>query len=153
MGSYLDTSDAEIIALTRQRRAEAGERRVLVRQAHEGLTFPATAQGLQDQIEAAWRERDHTWGASPHLVWKREQWEAGNRHCAYCGMRTTRDTNTERTCTVDHRKPRAFGGPDVPENWLIACSLCNNRKGLMSETAFRALLAAENTPRARRLTA
>lgn len=154
MGSYLDTSDAEIIALTRRRRAELAQRRELACEAHEGLSFPAIAQTLQDQIEAAWRERDDSWNVfAPHLIWKRDQWKAGNRHCGYCGVRTTRDINTPRTCTVDHRKPRAFGGQEVPENWIIACSECNNRKGLMSEANFRLLLASENTARARRLTA
>lgn len=152
MGGYLDTSDAEIIALTRQRRAEAAARRELVRLAHEGLSFPAVAHQVQQEVEAAWRDRESTWGV-PHLEWKREQWEAGNRHCGYCGCRTTREPNAPQTCTVDHRKPRAFGGRDVPDNWIIACSGCNSRKGLMSEANFRLLLASENTVRARRLTA
>lgn len=149
---YLDTTDAEMYALTRLRRAEAAARRERARLAHEGLSFPAIAQPVQQEIEAAWRDRESTFGA-PHLIWKRDQWDAGNRHCGYCGVRTTKDPNTPRTCTVDHRKPRAFGGLETPENWIMACLLCNNRKGLMSEANFRLLLASETTVRARRLTA
>lgn len=148
---YLDSSDGEIIALTRERRLEAVQRRLEALSAHEGLSFPVIQRQVQDEVEAAWREVDERWPL--HARWKRDQWDAGNRHCGYCGMRMTRDPNTPRTCTVDHRKPRAFGGLEVLENWIMACNLCNGRKGLMSEHAFRMLLASENTPRARRLTA
>lgn len=155
---YLDVDDAWLIALTRERRAEERAWRLVsregARRAHERLIFPAVLRQVQDQIEAAWRERENSWFAGGLIAeWKNEQWGAGNRHCGYCGMRMTRDPNTPRTCTVDHRKPRAFGGLDVPENFIMACSLCNSRKGTMSEVNFRRLLDSENTPRARRLTA
>lgn len=149
---YLDTSDTEIIALTRERRGESRARRQAATTAHEALSFPVIPRQVQDEIEKAWREH----GASAlalRTAWRNERWEMGDRHCGYCGCRMVRAINLPRTCTVDHRKPRAFGGLDVPENWLLACLECNNRKGTMSESSFRRIIEAENTPRARRLTA
>jgi 5-methylcytosine-specific restriction endonuclease McrA len=142
---YLDIDDAWLIALTRQRRAEARAAREANRALHEGLAFPVVPQTLQDQIEAAWRERqdiaDRFRGYALTARWKAEQWELGVRNCGYCRIRMTRTPNSPRTCTVDHRKPRAYGGPDVPENFIMACLDCNSRKGTMSEAKFRQHLA------------
>lgn len=143
---YCETSDAEMIALTRAHRVEerffAEQRRFWCRKVHERLKFPFTQQNTQDQIEAAWRENDSRYGAySVTSRWKGEQWASGVRNCGYCWIRMTRTPNSPRTCTVDHRKPRALGGKDVPENFILACLVCNGRKGLMSEAQFRQHLA------------
>ncbi len=151
---YLDTTDAEIIALTREHRAAAKAKRDEARQAHEAQAFPFLPLHVLEPIEASWRDHDDQWGRHPvHIQWKRDQWESGNHHCGYCGVRMCRLPNLPRTCTVDHRKPRALGGKDVPENWLLACYDCNQRKGTMSESAFRAIIAFEKRCSGGRLTA
>lgn len=138
---FLDTTDAEMIALTRQRRREAAARREAYRAAHEVLSFPAVLRSTQDQIEAAWRTLEPVRYNPPHVVWKNEQWVLGVRNCGYCTIRMTRTPNVPRTCTVDHRKARAFGGTDEPRNWIMSCLDCNTRKGTMSEAQFRQHLA------------
>ncbi len=136
MGSYLDSSDAILIALTRERRAEARARMAVARAEHEALAFPSIPRPEQDVIEAGWRD----WTPPTHFEWKERQWKAGNRLCGYCSVRMTRASNVPRTCTVDHRKPKAYGGLDEPGNWLLACLRCNNLKGDMSEHSFRRLI-------------
>lgn len=135
---YLDVDDAWLIALTRRRRTERLERSL---RAHEALSFPFVPHNTQQEVEAAWREREAFRRVPAHIAWKCQQWEAGVRRCGYCAVRMTRAPNVPRTCTVDHRKPRAFGGQDVPENWIMACLDCNTRKGTMSEARFREQLA------------
>jgi len=36
---------------------------------------------------------------------------------------------------LDHLIPREAGGPDTPENKVLACSVCNNLKGTFNPTA------------------
>lgn len=43
--------------------------------------------------------------------------------CRYCGARAP-----EVALTVDHVKPTALGGTDVPENLVTACADCNSGK-------------------------
>lgn len=142
--SYLDSSDAQLIALTRLRRAEALVIKDQRRLAHENLEFPTIWKVDLDPIESAWREPVpvYSWGwPPPHVVWKRDQWERGNRWCGYCRAQMTLKPNVDDTCTVDHRKPRALGGKDEEANWILACSWCNTRKGVMTEEEFRKGLA------------
>lgn len=146
---YLDYTDEWMRELTRERRREACGRREQARALHEGLDFPVVPPQLQQDLEAAWRETEVLEPGSPHLIWKRRQWEAGNRQCGYCGVRMTRDPNVPRTCTVDHRRPRAYGGADSPENWILCCRECNARKGLMREADYRLLLASQARIRGR----
>lgn len=40
--------------------------------------------------------------------------------CTYCG---------EPADTIDHVRPRSFGGTDDPENRVPACVSCNSHKG------------------------
>jgi len=44
--------------------------------------------------------------------------------CAYCGT-----TLTRAEATVDHRIPKARAGGNDRENFTIACSDCNTKKG------------------------
>lgn len=150
---FSDYTDDFVRGLAQVHRLAREERREAARLAHERLRFPFVPWNEQERVEASWRDWEDWERHPPHVQWKRDQWEAGNRHCGYCGHRMTRNPNLPLTCTVDHRRPRAFGGKDDPSNWLMACNGCNGRKGHMSESMFRALLASENTPRARRLTA
>jgi hypothetical protein len=88
--------------------------------------------------------------------WRRRQWNAGVRNCAYCEIQMTMPTKQERrrralqctpipptTATVDHRHPLALGGDDEPHNWVLCCNRCNGLKADMPEATFRAMLARD----------
>lgn len=142
--SYLDSSDAQLIALTRLRREEARALMDYLRQQHEHLRFYAIPKVKLDPIEAAWREPVPVYRLDwppPHVEWKRYQWSLGYRKCGYCRCHMTLAPNTADTCTVDHRKALALGGKDEEANWILACSWCNTRKGVMTEEEFRKGLA------------
>lgn len=51
--------------------------------------------------------------------------------CAYCLCLLTLDT-----ATVDHIKPRAYGGHDRNDNLVAACWSCNQMRGTMSALKF-----------------
>lgn len=56
----------------------------------------------------------------------------GHRFCAYCGIDTVArlgTKNTMRKPSADHFYPRSFGGRDTPDNIVMACRLCNLKKG------------------------
>ncbi len=58
-------------------------------------------------------------------TWKREQYVGHmSLPCFYCGVHMTR-----QDATVDHVIPIARGGPDVANNYALACSPCNSDKG------------------------
>ncbi|MFD0460979.1 HNH endonuclease [Microvirga aerilata] len=44
--------------------------------------------------------------------------------------------------TLDHVHPKSFGGPLSRDNIVLACSACNNERGVMEASAFRVLKAA-----------
>lgn len=55
-----------------------------------------------------------------------------NRHngvCHYCFSKTNRNNGSPRQATKDHVVPRAFGGINNLDNYVLACSECNNRRG------------------------
>ena len=58
-----------------------------------------------------------------------------NWTCAYCG--------DSGALQPEHRTPLARGGSNLIENILPACAPCNQRKHMLTETEFRARLAAE----------
>lgn len=126
---YLDYTDEWVRALTRQRRAERREE--LART--PTIRFSARDLGPDRRDKAAAR------------AWRIRQWQGGRRWCEYCGVKMIFRQGHERTMTVDHREAwrGGFGGLDGPLNWLVACWLCNHRKGVMAEGEFRALLAAD----------
>ena len=75
-------------------------------------------------------------------------------HCHYCGVLTVvrvprQGSNVPRghqkadTSTIDHRLPRAAGGPDVLANLVVACLSCNREKGDMTEEQFMLQRAIE----------
>ena len=47
--------------------------------------------------------------------------------CAYCG--TTHDKGVKIHLTIDHVKPKAFGGDRFRKNLVPACHPCNQAKG------------------------
>jgi len=63
--------------------------------------------------------------------------EYGGR-CAYCGA--------TGPLQADHRIPLSRGGTNRIENILPACNSCNASKHKLTETEFRARLAAERDP-------
>lgn len=58
-----------------------------------------------------------------HLI-KRHQ-----GRCHYCNERTDRKIGSPRQATKEHVVPRAFGGANSIENYVLACSDCNNKRG------------------------
>lgn len=111
---YLDTTDAEIRDLTRQRRAEA----------------------------VAWRAANRL--EPPERIqltagWKLAQWEAGIRACFYCDCELIWEGwgPKNRILSVDHVRPRCDGGADHPLNFVLCCRLCNHMKANLSEWRFR----------------
>ena len=73
-------------------------------------------------------------GSYTYLEWLLLVVEWGGR-CAYCLH--------VAILHADHRVPLARGGPNSIENILPACATCNLRKSTMTDTEFRARLAAE----------
>jgi 5-methylcytosine-specific restriction endonuclease McrA len=140
---FLDLTDAELIALTRQRRREAREQRIVA--LAQPIRFSAQAPTPEFvptcSIATGGRRRE------PAKVWRMAQWHAGNRDCTYCGVLTIpalrRNPPGPTTCTVDHKEPLALGGDDAAHNWAICCSRCNNWKGSMTEAEFRSLIAED----------
>lgn len=59
-------------------------------------------------------------------MFKRDNWT-----CRYCGIEPH-----IIYLTVDHKKPRIFGGTNDMRNLLTACSECNNKKRDMSHRLF-----------------
>ena len=71
--------------------------------------------------------------------------------CVYCGIPARRPGRGVRRgpdlATLDHVKPKAFGGALDRGNIVLACSACNNERGTMDAQTFRDLKARQkNTP-------
>jgi len=49
--------------------------------------------------------------------------------CHYCFERTNRRTGSLLQATKDHVVPRAFGGQNNIDNYVLACARCNNERG------------------------
>lgn len=140
MGSYEDTSWADLRALTRERRAASKAARLAA------LPAPVRFSVEVDVSQATARSKSRA------RIWRRQQWRLGNRRCFYCdvslrvqGKHTP--FNHPHLATVDHRQPLRLGGDDAPWNYAMACNACNNRKADMPEADFRAVLAAERLTR------
>lgn len=73
--------------------------------------------------------------------------EAQFWHCYFCAVKVRcvfcDPYGTAQPATRDHVVARAIGGANPLTNQVIACYTCNQRKGVMSEEEYRALLAAE----------
>ena len=66
---------------------------------------------------------------SSKLVWSVFNRDGGR--CRYCRRRCGRTTSDEGTrWEIDHVVPVAAGGRDLPENLVLACRRCNQRKGV-----------------------
>lgn len=90
------------------------------------------------EIEAAWAAHRATASLNPRRPWLERHYANQDGKCAYCGvvMDVSPTGPTERRATIDHVIPRARGGPDVEENTLAACLLCNRDKADMPLSQF-----------------
>ena len=57
-------------------------------------------------------------------LWRKAIKEYFNCQCVYCGE--TYDTNE---LTLDHVRPKAYGGSDLTSNLVPSCRSCNQAKG------------------------
>ena len=55
--------------------------------------------------------------------------------CIYCGRELDK---TYRS--IDHRNPRIYGGPSIPENLAPCCPKCNKDKGELTEKQYKKIL-------------
>lgn len=132
---YLDYSDADIIALTRQRRAEAKARPPVVRFSVKGAEFKPAIEVFNVTTRRKTAAK----------AWRIAQWQSGNRHCYYCEIRMLpvpkKGLPGPLCVTVDHKEPLILGGDDAAWNWVLACWQCNNDKGALTEAEFRQVMA------------
>ena len=134
---YCDHTDAEIRALTRQRRDEARLRRLAA--LAQPLRFSGGSVEFRREISGA--------GAvvrskSAATSFRRRMWKAGVRACFYCQGLMTGNIGKPSKCTVDHREPLSRGGADHESNWVLACLSCNGAKADMTEAEFRAVVGS-----------
>lgn len=138
MGSYLDSSDAQLIALTRLRRSQRPPTDTCLR-------IVASAKTAEFHARCDSSGSSSTRRRSAMQSWRKRQWKAGVRSCFYCRGQTTRipkhGSPGPSSVTVDHRVALANGGADHELNWVMCCSRCNNRKGSLSEDEFRSVLS------------
>jgi 5-methylcytosine-specific restriction endonuclease McrA len=158
--AYMDWTDAEVVALTRERRRErllglymAEEVDVpAVRAAYMRLHGSPLPEGptvvrfsVLDKPSVGFRAvvqvfnvTDRRAGAAKR--WREREWRAGVRTCHYCGEKMVCPPKNgpcgPMAATVDHRHPLVLGGDDAPWNWVMACWTCNNDKGGLSEEEF-----------------
>ncbi len=61
--------------------------------------------------------------------------------CYYCEVALVKSHPKERRLTWDHKVPKAKGGTDAQSNLVTACFQCNQEKGVLTESEFKAVLA------------
>lgn len=64
--------------------------------------------------------------------------------CIWCECEMTHERKKHNSTTIEHMIPRTLGGADDPDNYTVACSRCNSRRGHMSVEEFRAFVDAGN---------
>ena len=67
---------------------------------------------------------------------KRQLMKRQDNTCVYCGYR-----RTARTLDIDHMVPVVRGGSNETDNLQVICRPCNQRKGLQTDSEFRARYA------------
>jgi 5-methylcytosine-specific restriction endonuclease McrA len=70
------------------------------------------------------------------VYWRTLLSEAQNHKCCWCGDRMVLERDKSKSATIEHVKCRAHGGEDHPDNFAIACSSCNNKRGTLSVDEF-----------------
>ncbi len=133
---YCDVDDAWLIALTRQRRQEARDRR-----AEKTVRFSVCGHEFTPSIEVCTVTTRRKRAAK---TWRTQARRTGDRRCHYCEIKMENVPKHglpgPKSCTVDHKTPLILGGDDAPENWVLACWQCNNDKGALTEGEFLAVL-------------
>ena len=66
----------------------------------------------------------------------------GRYRCCYC-----KKDVIEEDMTMDHMYPKAFGGPTITNNMLPSCKKCNNEKGNLNTSQYKAYLKAKDEGR------
>lgn len=61
----------------------------------------------------------------------------GRYRCCYC-----KEKIEENEITIDHMYPQEFGGPTIINNMLPSCKKCNNEKGNLNTSQYKAFLKA-----------
>ena len=85
-----------------------------------------------------YRSRERPWKIPP--VSRKEILRRDEHQCQYCGNR--------KQLTIDHVIPRSRGGKHIWNNVVIACALCNGRKGNKTpEEAKMTLLKKPQAPK------
>ena len=62
----------------------------------------------------------------------------GKNRCCYCREKIGKDE-----VTIDHMYPQEFGGPTITNNMLPSCKKCNNEKGSLNTSQYKAFLKAK----------
>lgn len=141
---FLDFTDADLIALTRQRRTERREALAAARPATirfsrldilacEAVEPPRSGvlgtEAGRRQVGAIRRKRRAK-------RFRLAAWEAGLRHCCYCGVYMTLRRCEPTSATTEHRTPLVLGGADDESNFAVTCYRCNDEKGELTEAEF-----------------
>lgn len=70
------------------------------------------------------------------------------KRCSFCGVLVRRHARTPaHLLTLDHVDPLARGGGNTPSNLVVACRVCNARKGSKTLREAGMRIIAQKTPR------
>lgn len=72
-------------------------------------------------------------------LWRRAIKEHFNCQCVYCG-----EIYDANELTLDHVRPKAFGGSDLTSNLLPSCRSCNQAKGSQNWLSWMRATFGEN---------
>lgn len=53
-----------------------------------------------------------------------------NGMCHYCTQKCNRTHGSAKQATKEHIVPRSLGGQNALDNYVLACSACNNKRGI-----------------------
>ena len=68
----------------------------------------------------------------------------GRYRCCYCKQPVLAEE-----ITIDHMYPQEFGGPTISNNLLPSCKKCNNEKGNLNTSQYKAYLKAKKEGKAK----
>lgn len=121
--TYLTSSDAQLIALTREKRRSRISDRVKPRTRYYSDDVPLPFRPLRSTCrQRAHRPEDRLHRMLDDLTFQ-AFWALQHGKCYLCGKGFVE----EDWATVDHVFPRSLGGADE-ENRLLACMSCNQGK-------------------------
>ena len=79
-------------------------------------------------------------GINPNTTLRYSLWLEQGGRCWYCKRHMTMDRGKRDSVTVDHRTPIELGGTDTRDNKAAACKDCNEDKGMLKESEYRAMM-------------